>query len=157
MNERKRFVKCVDCGCRTLPRNARRERPWAAASSLYMDGRLNEGALCFPCANGRREALGLAIHEEPRSPVARGFAPAATATAKKVTINKQEYTWELSTLDALIEKWKERQFFDRFEKADAGWWLVVVNDRSIPAADFGSVLISDGDEISIVLGRGRYF
>jgi sulfur carrier protein ThiS len=122
-----------------------------------MDGRLNDGPLCFPCANRRREALGLAIHEDPRSPVARGFAPAATATAKKVTINSQEYTWELSTLASLIEKWKARQLDDRFGKANAGWWLVVVNDGSIPAADFGSVLISDGDEISIVLGRGRYF
>jgi sulfur carrier protein ThiS len=122
-----------------------------------MNGRLNEGALCFQCANRRREALGLAVDEAPRSHIATRSAPAATSTAKKVTVNNQKYTWELTTLDSLIVKWKERQLDEKFRTLDASWWLVVVNDRSIPAADFSSVPISDGDEISIVLGRGRYF
>jgi sulfur carrier protein ThiS len=62
---------------------------------------------------------------------------------------------EVSTLDSLIEKWVEQHFYEEYKKPDVRWWLVVVNDKPIPAVDFGSVQISDGDEISIVLGRGR--
>jgi hypothetical protein len=53
-NTRKQFVKCVDCGRQMLPQNASKERPWAAAASMFIGGRVNDGALCFNCANKRR-------------------------------------------------------------------------------------------------------
>jgi sulfur carrier protein ThiS len=83
--------------------------------------------------------------------------PGQTATAKKITVNNQQYTWELTTLDSLIMKWKEHLLDDKFRSLDASWWLVVVNGRPVPAARCSSVPVSDGDEISIILGRGRYF
>jgi hypothetical protein len=161
-NQRKHFVKCVDCGCQTLPQNASKERPWAAAASLYISGRVNDGALCFNCANKRRELLGLPVQNDPDSDTPTGecrradFAPASAATPKKIRINKREYAWDVNTLDSLIVKWTEQQFYKECTNPDARWWLVVINNKSVPAGDFGLVQISDGDEISIVLGRGRY-
>lgn len=161
-NQRKHFVKCVDCGCQTLPQNAPREQPWAAAATLYISGRINDGALCFRCANKRRELLGLPAEKEPDSgtPKDEGghaeFAPASAATPKKIRINKREYTWDVSTLDSLIVKWSEQQFYENHKNLDASWSLVLINGRRIPTIDFSSVPISDGDEIFIVLGRGRY-
>lgn len=157
MNERKRFVKCVDCGCQTLPRSARTAGQWAAAAALYTNGRVNEGALCPQCANRRRLALGLDAVKAPCNRMAEGCAPTATAMPKRVTINKQEYAWELTTLDSLIVKWKEQHLDEKYRNLDPSWWLVVVNDQAIAAGDFASVPISDGDAVSIVLGRGRYF
>jgi hypothetical protein len=160
-NERKHFVKCVDCGRQTLPQNAAREQPWAAAATLYISGRINDGALCFGCANKRRELLGLPAEKEPDrgTPKNEGrraeFAPARAVTTKKIRINKREYTWDISNLDSLIVKWRE-QFYEDYKNLDASWSLVLINGRRIPAIDFSSVPISDGDEIFIVLGRGRY-
>ena len=159
-NTRKQFVKCVDCGCQTLPQNASKERPWAAAASLYLRGRVNDGALCFKCANKRRGLLGLPLEKEPdsTSKAECGHAdvpPASPATPKKIRINKQEYTWDVSTLDSLFARWKEQQFYEKYKNLDASWSLVIVNNRSIPAINFSSVPVSDGDEIFIVLGRGR--
>ena len=156
-NQRKHFVKCVDCGCQTLPQNAPKERPWAAAATLHISGRIDDGALCFACANKRRVSLGLPIEKEPGSGMPSASACARMAASKRVTINNQEYTWEVTALDSVILKWKEKQLDERFRHVDAAWWLVVVNNRSIPAGDFSSVQVYDGDEISIVLGRGRYF
>jgi hypothetical protein len=161
-NQRKHFVKCVDCSCQMLPQNAPRERPWAAAATLYISGRVNDGSLCFKCSNNRRELLGLPVEKEADSGSSKAdcgrleIAPASAATPKKININKREYAWDVSTLDSLIVKWREQQFYEEYKNPDVRWWLVVINERSIPPVDFGSVQISDGDEISIVLGRGRY-
>jgi thiamine biosynthesis protein ThiS len=159
-NTRKHFVKCVDCGCQTLPQNASKERPWSAAASLYVASRVNDGALCFSCANKRRALLGLPAEQdngdlksECELPV---LAPANESTLKTIRVNEREYTWNVTTLESLIEKWKDQYFYDEHKKVDSRWWRVVVNDEVIPADDFSSVPISDGDEISIVLGRGRY-
>ena len=160
-NQRKHYVKCVDCGCQTLPQNAPREQPWAAAAALYMGGRINDGALCSGCATKRRELLGLPGDDgrdcgTPKDKGGRAaFVPASAATPRRIRINKREYTWDVSTLEALILRWRE-QFYEDHQNLDAGWWLVTMNDRRIPASDFRSVPISDGDEIFIVLGRGRY-
>jgi hypothetical protein len=160
-NQRKHFVKCVDCSCQTLPQNAPRERLWAAAATLYITGRVNDGALCFQCANKRREVLGLPIEKEPDSDTTKveceraESAPASGATPKKIRINNREYIWDVSTLDSLIVKWREQHFHDKYKNLDARWSLVVINNRSIHAIDFSSVPISHGDEIFIVLGRGR--
>lgn len=160
-NQRKQFVKCIDCGCQTLPQNASKERAWAAAASLYLSGRINDGALCFECANKRRGLLGLALEKEPDSGTSKARSgcadlPTGTlATPKKIRVNKQDYSWHVSTLDSVIAKWKEQQFYDIYKGLDARWSLVIVNNRPIPAIDFTSVPVSDGDEIFIVLGRGR--
>ncbi len=161
-NTRKHFVKCVDCGCQTLPQNVSKERPWSAAASLYVAGRVTDGALCFNCANKRRALLGLPVEQdngdltsecECGRPV---LAPANESTLKTIRVNEREYTWNVTALESLIEKWKEQDFYDEHKKMDGRWWRVVVNDAVISADDFSSVPISDGDEISIVLGRGRY-
>jgi sulfur carrier protein ThiS len=84
------------------------------------------------------------------------LVPANESTLKTIRVNEQEYTWNVTTLESLIEKWKDQYFYDEHKKLDSRWWRVVVNDAVISADDFSSVPISDGDEISIVLGRGRY-
>jgi hypothetical protein len=105
--------------------------------------------------------LALPLEKETGSDSAKGtgdgreFAPASAATPKKICINKREYTWDISNLDSLIVKWRE-QFYEDYKNLDASWSLVLINGRRIPAIDFSSVPISDGDEIFIVLGRGRY-
>jgi sulfur carrier protein ThiS len=149
-NTRKHFVKCVDCGCQTLPQNASKERPWAAAASLYISGRVNDGALCFNCANKRRGLLGLPLEKE----VTPTEAPAYTrqATLKKVRINRREYTWELSTLESLLTKWLDECFSKSFRNKDSRSLLVAVNNTVIPASHLSSMPISDGDEITIVAG-----
>ncbi len=153
-NTRKHFVKCVDCDCQTLPQNAAKERPWAAAASLYISGRVNDGALCFNCANKRRGLLGLPLEKE----VTRSESPApkCEATLKKVRINTQEYAWEISTLESLLRKWRDECLAKSFRKMEIKYWIVAVNNEIVFATDFSSTPISDGDEISIVLGRGRY-
>jgi hypothetical protein len=155
-NTRKHFLKCVDCGCQTLPQNASKEC-WGAAASLYINGHINDGALCVQCGNKRRALLGelaepesgetLTSYDRPR------LAPESEMLLKKVRINEQEYSWNVSTLGSLIEKWKDQVFYAEYKKVDTRWWHVVVNHRCIPAQDFSLLPISDGDEISIVMGR----
>ena len=159
-NTRKHFLRCVDCGCQTLPQHASEKRPWAAAASLHIAGCVNHGALCFNCANRRRALLGRPV--EQNGPVTKsGFQPvgpasAGEATLKTVRVNQQEYAWKITTLASVIERWKDHCFYEEHKKIDSRWWRVVVNDVVISAKDFGSLPICDGDEISIVLGRGRY-
>ena len=159
-NTRKHFVKCVDCGCQTLPQNASKERPWSAAASFYVVSRVNDGTLCFSCANKRRTLLGLPVEQsngDLTSECERSvLAPAHESMLKIIRVNEREYTWNVTTLESLIEKWEDQYFYDEHKKVDCRWWRVVVNDAVISADDFSSVPISDGDEISIVLGRGRY-
>ena len=149
-NMRKHFVKCVDCGCQTLPQYASKERPWAAAASLYISGRVNDGALCFNCANKRRGLLGLPLEKE----VTPTEVPASTcqATLKKVRINRREYTWEISTLESLLTKWLDECLPESFRNHDIRSFIVAVNNTVIPASNFSSMPISDGDEIMIVMG-----
>ena len=155
-NTRKHFLKCVDCGSQTLPQNASKER-WVAAAALYLEGRLNDGALCLQCANSRKALLGLPVEQDNSKTLTSYEHPALTPTnerlPKKVRINQQEYTWNVSTLGSLLDKWKDQFFYDEYKKVDTRWWRVVVNHRCIPTEDFSSVPISDGDEISIVMGR----
>lgn len=161
-NQRKHFVKCADCGCQTLPQNAATERPWTAAAMLHITGRGNDGALCFTCANKRREMIGLPEERETDSGAAKGkgddrvFADASAATAKKICINRQEYTWTVDTVESLLLKWREQQSYEMYKNMDVSWALVVLNNRLIPAVNLSSVAISDGDDILIVPGRGRY-
>ena len=155
-NTRKHFLKCVDCGCQTLPQNASKER-WGTAAALYLKGRLNDGALCFQCANKRKALLGLPVEQDSSDTVTSNYgpalAPANETLLKKLRINQQEYSWNVSTLGSLIDRWKDQFFYDEYKKVDTRWWRVVVNHRCIPTEDFSSVPISDGDEISIVMGR----
>ena len=157
-NARKQFVKCVDCGCQTLPRHASEKQPWSAAASLHAPGNVNDGALCFNCANHRRAMLGLPVeqHKGEASTSSRENPILAQSTLKTIRVNEQEYTWSITTLKSLIEKWKDQNFYEEHTKIDSRWWRVVVNDAVISADDFSSMPISEGDEISIVLGRGRY-
>ena len=159
-NTRKHFVKCVDCGHQTLPPHASEGRPWSAAATLHIRGRVNDGALCFNCANRRRALLGRSV-ERDRTDSTSGVQPLVPAhtnesTLKTIRVNKQGYRWNVTSLESLIEKWKEQYFYEEHKKVESRWWRVVVNDAVISAKDFSSVPISDGDEISIVLGRGRY-
>ncbi len=149
-NTRKQFVKCVDCGCQMLPQNASKERPWAAAASMFISGRLNDGALCFNCANKRRGLLGLPLDKE----VTRTVSAASTceATLKKVRINSREYSWEISTLESLLTKWLDECFPKSFRSKESRLLLVAVNNAVIPASNFSSTPISDGDEITIAAG-----
>lgn len=149
-NTRKQFVKCVDCGCQMLPQNASRERPWAAAASLYISRRVNDGALCFNCANKRRAVLRLAL-EKDLSRTER-FASTCDATLKKVHINTREYCWEISTLESLLTKWLDECFPKTFRSKDSRLLLVAVNKTVIPASDFRSMPIVEGDEITIAAG-----
>jgi hypothetical protein len=109
----------------------------------------------------RRELLALPAEKGPHSDTLKRecgrveFAAAGAGTPKKIRSNKREYIWDVSTLDSLIVKWREQQFYEKYKDLDAGWSLVVINNKSIPANAFSSVPISNGDEISIVLGRGR--
>jgi hypothetical protein len=149
-NTRKVFVKCVDCGCQTLPQNASKEWPWTAAASLYIRGRANDGALCFSCANKRRETLGLPVekkHSEPVKP-----APLCETKLKNVRINTHSYSWEIGTLECLLTKWREDCLGPGFKHRPIKLWLVAVNDEIIPAASFSSMPISDGDMIFIAMG-----
>lgn len=148
-NARKHFVKCVDCGCQTLPQNASKERPWTAAASLYIRGRANDGALCFNCANKRRENLGLSWEQriEPSRP-----APECQATLKHVCINTREYNCSVSTLESLLTKWHDECLDSHFKNRDFKFWIVAVNNEIIPATGFSSTSISDGDTIFIAMG-----
>lgn len=147
-NARKHFLKCVDCGCQTLPQNVSKQRPWSAAASLYLSGFVNEGALCFDCANKRRAKLGLPIEKEHGDVV----SPASGCETKlrKVRINTHECGWEISTLESLLIKWREED--QVFKNRDIKLWLVAVNDQIIPARSFSSTPISDGDKIFIAMG-----
>jgi thiamine biosynthesis protein ThiS len=149
-NTRKHFVKCVDCDCQTLPQNASKERPWAAAASLYISGLVNDGALCFNCANKRRGLLGLPLEKG----VTRSEGPASTceSTLKKVRINTREYSWEISTLESLLTKWRDECLAKSFMRREIKYLIVAVNNEMIPANDFSSMPISDGDTICIVVG-----
>jgi sulfur carrier protein ThiS len=139
----------VDCGCQTLPQNASKECPWTAAASLYISGDVNDGALCFNCANKRRETLGLPLEKEHGEVVSP--APVCETKLKKVRINTREYSWKVSTLESLLTKWRD-ECLDSFKNMEIKLWLVAVNDEIIPATSFGSMPISDGDTIFIAVG-----
>ena len=133
-----------------------------AASSLYVANRVNDGVVCFSCANKRRALLGLPVeqHEgdlktECESPVLA--PPANESKLKTIRVNEQEYTWNVTVLESLIEKWKDQYLYDEHKKIDSRWWRVVVNGTVISGDKFSSLPICDGDEVSIVLGRGRYY
>jgi sulfur carrier protein ThiS len=143
-NTRKHFVKCVDCHCHTLPQNA---SAWTAASTLYLSGRVNDGALCGNCANKRREALGLPVVGESSRP-----APACDPKMKTVRVNRREYTWEVSTLESVLAKWRDEYPNPRVKKMELARFVVTVNTKLILAADFSSTTISDGDEIVVSAG-----
>jgi sulfur carrier protein ThiS len=106
--------------------------------------------------------LALPLEKETGSDSAKGkddgreFARASAAGPKKIRINKQEYTWNVNTLESLLLKWREQQSDEMYRNMDVSWALVVLNGRFVPPINFRSVAICDGDEISIVLGRGRY-
>jgi sulfur carrier protein ThiS len=148
-NARKHFVKCVDCGCQTLPQNTSKERPWTAAASLYIRGRANDGALCFNCANKRRENLGPPWEQRIEPPSA---APECQATLKHVCINTREYSWTVSTLESLLTKWHDECLTSHSNNREIKFWIVAVNNEIIPAARFSSTPISDGDSIFIAMG-----
>lgn len=149
-NARKHFLKCVDCGCQTLPLSVSKQCPWSAAASLYSSGSVNEGALCFDCANKRREKLGLQVEKEHADVV----SPASGCEKKlrRVHINTHECDWEISTLESLLIKWREEGQVWGFRNRDMKLWLVAVNDQIIPASNFGSTPISEGDQIFIAMG-----
>ena len=149
-NTRKQFLRCADCGCQTLSQNVSQERPWAAAASLYVSGRVNDGALCFDCANNRRAWLGLPPAREPAR--TEGQAPACEARVKKVRINTQEYSWEIGTLESLLTKWRDGYSPKSLRNRDIKLLLAAVNDVVIPARKFGSVPIFEGDAVTIVAG-----
>jgi thiamine biosynthesis protein ThiS len=79
-------------------------------------------------------------------------APKCEATLKKVRINTQEYSWEISTLASLLTKWRDECSPEFFGNNDIRLFIVAVNDNVIPASNFSSMPISDGDEIMIVAG-----
>jgi hypothetical protein len=139
----------MDCGCQTLPQNATKEHAWTAAASLYIRGRANDGALCFTCANKRRETLGLSWeqHIKPPSP-----APECHATLKHVCINTREYSWTVSTLESLLTKWHDECLDSHSKNREIKFWIVAVNNEIIPATGFSSMPISDGDSIFIAMG-----
>lgn len=157
-NTRKHFVKCVDCDCQTLPQNASKERAWTATASLSIAGRINDGALCFSCANKRRTSLGLTLEQGNcqclRSKCERTGGTANESMVKTIRVNEREYVWSISTLETVLERWKDQLFYDEYKKVDSRWWRVVVNGAVVAADDFSSMPISDGDVISIVMGRG---
>jgi hypothetical protein len=139
----------MDCGCQTLPQNATKEHAWTAAASLYIRGRANDGALCFTCANKRRETLGLSWeqHIKPPSP-----APECHATLKHVCINTREYSWTVSTLECLLTKWHDECLTSHSKNREIKFWIVAVNNEIIPATGFSWMPISDGDSIFIAMG-----
>jgi thiamine biosynthesis protein ThiS len=69
-----------------------------------------------------------------------------------VRINAQEYSWEVSTLESLLTKWLEECFPKSFRTKDSRLLLVAVNDTVVPASNFSSMPISEGDEITIAAG-----
>jgi sulfur carrier protein ThiS len=142
-NTRKHFVKCVDCRTQTLPQNA---STWTAASALFINGHVNDGALCLKCANKRRAALGLPVE------VSETSAPVCDKGPKKIRINRREYSWEVSTLDSLLTKWRDEYPNPTFRNRKISHLVVTVNKELIRAKDFSSVPISDGDEITIAAG-----
>ena len=148
-NLRKHFVKCVDCGCQTLPQNASKERPWTAAASLSISGGVNNGALCFNCANKRRERLGFPLVKEHCELVSA--TPVCERRLKKVRINTREYSWTVSTLESLLTTFRDESLAS-FKNREIKFWLVAVNDEIIPATSFTSMPISDGDTIFIAMG-----
>jgi hypothetical protein len=91
-------------------------------------------------------------HSERPSPT-----PACEATLKKVSINRSEYSWVVSTLDSLLTKWRD-ECFPKLKKDDPlltlknAPFIAAVNGKVIPETDFTSTPISDGDAILIVLG-----
>ncbi len=159
-NTRKHFVKCVDCGCQALPQNASRERPWSAAASLHILSRVNDGALCFTCANKRKALLGFPVGQDNGAPKNESEPSVAGAEKeprlKTIRINQQEYRWNVSTFESLINNWKDLCLYGEHKDVDSRWWRVVVNGEVISADQFDRVAVSDGDKISIILGRGRY-
>jgi molybdopterin converting factor small subunit len=149
-NTRKHYLKCVDCGCQTLPRNATEQRPWTAAGLLRIVGHINDGPLCFICANERRRTLGL-----PLLTGATVLAVAASTgqlTQKHVRINSRDCCWEVDTLESVVARWSEECFPRAFKNKDPRLLLVAVNNLVIRAKDFNSTPISEGDEITIVVG-----
>ena len=148
-NSRKRFVKCADCGSQTLPQNASKVRPWTAAASLYIAECVNDGALCFDCANARRRSLCLPLEKEVTQ--TNCLSSTCERTLKKVRINSREFTWEISTLESLLTRWLEESFPKSLSR-DTRNLLVAVNNTVIPASDFGSTPLFDGDEIIIAAG-----
>ena len=153
-NSRKQFVKCVDCGCQTLPHNASQAGTWSAAASLCISGRVNEGVLCPSCANARREILGLPLDASrtPRNLPAAACPAVLLATVKTVRINGQEYRWEIGSLESLVVQWCAAVFPRSVVEQGIKFLLVSVNDDLIRTKDFGSIPIADGDEITIVTG-----
>jgi thiamine biosynthesis protein ThiS len=69
-----------------------------------------------------------------------------------VRINTQEYSWEISTLESLLTKWRDECSPKSFRNRDIKLLLVAVNNTVIPASHFSPMPISDGDEITIVAG-----
>jgi molybdopterin converting factor small subunit len=149
-NARKHYLKCVDCGRQTLPRNASDEGPWAAAALLRISGRIDDGPLCFNCANTRRELLGLPVRRDVSVPAGAAFT--CEARPRHVRINSRACTWEVSTLESLVTKWSDECFPKGFKTKDPRLLLVAVNGNVIRMNDRGSTPISDGDEITIVVG-----
>ena len=149
--QRKDFLKCVDCARQTLPQNAAAERPWAAAATLRIAGRVNDGALCPPCARTRRQMLGLPVEEETVD--ASELPRASAAGPKTIRVNTQECRWDVDTVESLLLKWRGQQTYEMYQNMDLRWTMVVLNDRPIPPERFGSVVLCDGDQVTIVAGR----
>jgi hypothetical protein len=153
-------VKCVDCGTQTLPQNASGERSWTLAAALRIDGRINDGVLCFECGNKRKVLLGVPVPQD-ESKVVKGkcdrpvpAGPIETAR-RRFRINKREHVWEVSTLESLMVKWKDHYADDEYKdrEMDLRKWIIRLNDRQVLPEEFGSLPVSDGDEISILAGR----
>jgi thiamine biosynthesis protein ThiS len=94
--------------------------------------------------------LGLPLEKE----VTRTEGPFFTCepALKKVRINSLEYAWEISTLESLLAKWLDECFPKSFRNKNSRLLHVAVNDTVIPASNFSSMPVSDGDEIKIVVG-----
>jgi sulfur carrier protein ThiS len=152
-------VSCVDCGTRTLPQNARKDRPWTTAAALRIGDRANVGALCFECGNKRRALLGFPLEQcggesvTDQRPFPAPVGPIKTAR-KTVRINKQSYSWDISSLESLIVKWNDYVCYDEYKGRgiDFKKWVVRVNDRQIPSNEFSQHPVADGDVIAIMPG-----
>jgi thiamine biosynthesis protein ThiS len=94
--------------------------------------------------------LGLPLEKDPTRTETSGYT--CQATLKKVHINTQEYGWEISTLATLLTKWRDECSPEFFRNNDITLFIVAVNDKVIPAKNFSSMPISDGDEITIAAG-----
>jgi len=158
-NTRKHYVKCVDCGTQTLPQNASGERSWTLAAALRIDGRINDGALCFECGNKRKVLLGVPVPQDESKVVKGKFdrpAPAGPiqATLKKIRVNKREHAWEVSTIHSLLLKWKDHYAYDEYKnrELDLKKWVVLVNAKQISPDEYSSLPVGDGDEICILSG-----